>query len=125
MKWVATYCKNSKFTLKIDDDVLPNTYKLINYLQETIHSSNTIICRPHVGSRVVRDPRSKFYVPLEDYSEEKFHTYCDGAAYMLSTDLAEKIFVKSLYLANFVFEDVHIGKISLALNTKLIGNVQI
>lgn len=33
LKWINDYCKNAKFILKTDDDIIVNTFALINHLK--------------------------------------------------------------------------------------------
>ena len=45
LKWTSIYCHNAKFILKIDDDVVPDIYKLMEYLNnvnETKLAQNNI-----------------------------------------------------------------------------------
>ena len=39
LRWVSLYCSNSIFTIKVDDDVLVNSKKLISYL-EVFYTNN-------------------------------------------------------------------------------------
>ena len=48
MKWIKDYCNDVKFILKIDDDVVVNTFKLINHL-EILHK------RSHVNNSVKKN----------------------------------------------------------------------
>ncbi len=123
LKWAATYCPGAKFLLKIDDDVCLNSYKLLNFLHERTAAGpphDQMICRPHYNSNVIRDPRDKFFVPVQDYPAKQWHTYCDGAAYLLTTDLAAKFFARSLHVANFVFEDIHMGSLARDVGAQIV-----
>ena len=33
MKWISSYCKNVKFILKADDDIIVNTFALLHHLK--------------------------------------------------------------------------------------------
>lgn len=33
MKWISTYCKNAQFILKVDDDIIVNTFALVDHLK--------------------------------------------------------------------------------------------
>ncbi len=33
MKWISMYCKNVKFILKTDDDIIVNTFSLLHHLK--------------------------------------------------------------------------------------------
>lgn len=53
MKWVAEYCHNSRFILKVDDDILSNIFILLRHLnsldKHDIANNNTIMCLVWVG----------------------------------------------------------------------------
>jgi len=125
MKWAATYCENAKFMLKIDDDISFNVYRVMNYLDNLLlESSNnlrkTMICRFRSNSPTVRNPGSKFFVSEDMYSKDVYPFYCDGPAYLFTTDLAEMFYMRSLKTKMFVFEDVYIGMLAEDLNVKFI-----
>jgi hypothetical protein len=48
-KWAAKYCKNARFVMKVDDDVVVNSFYLINFLEkkkiEEPNLNNTIMGR--------------------------------------------------------------------------------
>ena len=46
-KWSSKYCSNAKFIMKLDDDVVVNTFDLLNYLNRiylTDRPENTLYC---------------------------------------------------------------------------------
>lgn len=105
-KWINTYCSNTYFTLRINDDVVPNTFGILNYLNKMIENGNTknkLMGYIHFSATVVRDPSSKFYVSFKDYANPKYDDYCGGSAYILSTELTKTFFDYSLnfYLPPF------------------------
>ncbi len=85
-KWSAKYCSQAEFMLKVDDDVLVNSYYLKNYLEslnlKRISSSgylrNTFLCLYHANATVIRDVKHKYYISPEEYKEDKFKPYCGG-----------------------------------------------
>ena len=113
MKWAAKFCPKAKFVLKIDDDIGLNTYELISYLEEITwkfpHLQNTMICQIIHRANVGRNTTNKFYISKDDYPEDEYPSYCNGPSYLLTSDLARKLFIKSLHFKNFVFEDIHIS----------------
>jgi hypothetical protein len=70
-KWASKYCTNAKFVMKVDDDVVVNSYKLIKYLKKLLDDdpnlNNTIMGRYFPTSPVNRNPNSKFYTPISEY----------------------------------------------------------
>jgi len=44
IKWVSEYCSKVKYVLKVDDDVLVNSYSLLNYLDNLKLETNNNLC---------------------------------------------------------------------------------
>jgi hypothetical protein len=115
LKWISNYCSNSVFSVKVDDDVVINLNYLIEYLNNFksnyINSSleNVVLCKIWYNAVVSRNNNSKFYIAKTDYSDQNYPTYCDGPAYIYSTDIANKLFKISKYAKLFKFEDVYFG----------------
>lgn len=78
LKWASIYCSNSKFIMKVDDNVFVNSIKLIDYLNRLLDTnipiSNSFFCKSWFNSTVRRDNKSKFYVSREDYIENIYPT---------------------------------------------------
>ena len=114
-RWVSTYCGNAKYTLKIDDDMVVSVKDLTGYLNALIknntHRTNSFLCKYYWRSYVYRDKRSKFYLSKEEHPQNYFDPYCDGQAYILTTELTGKMFDVSLHVKQMKFEDVYIGVI--------------
>ena len=114
-KWAFNYCSKAKFYLKSDDDVIINSFYLLKKLNEMNVKiplrdlENKLFCQYHVNARVIRDPNNKFYVPVAEYNNTSYETYCDGPAYLMTLNLAKNIFIMSLKIERFRFEDVYIG----------------
>lgn len=54
MKWLSQYCKNAKYILKVDDDIVSNIFILLRHLKSLeVHSrikEKTIMCLVWVRS---------------------------------------------------------------------------
>jgi hypothetical protein len=59
LKWISTYCAQTKYVLKVDDDIVVNTFTLINHLKflDKHHPNrqNTILCLLWTAMMVMRD----------------------------------------------------------------------
>ena len=114
-RWVSTYCGNAKYTLKVDDDIIVSIPRLTKYLKALVKNNtrqtNSILCKYYKNSLVQRGIKSKFYMSIEEYPQKYFNPYCDGQAYILTTELVGKMFDVSLYIKQIKFEDVYIGVI--------------
>jgi len=122
LKWVRAHCSLSEFVAKVDDDVHLNLPKLFQYLRPL---SGTSIGANLIGGSLfeeapaVRDPDSKWYVPMEVYPVELFPTYVGGTFYVLGFNALRKIYAKSLEIQLFHLEDVFVtGIIAWELHMK-------
>lgn len=59
LKWISIYCSQTKYILKVDDDIVVNTFTLMNhlkYLDKHIPDrQNTILCLLWTAMMVMRD----------------------------------------------------------------------
>ena len=121
LKWVSKYCSNAKFTLKIDDDMIVNTPLLIDYLQNLDdHDQNYFIGNLMKKSKVLRNKKSKWYVPLKEYIQPYYVPYHSGSAYIMSTKLVTKFYDLSLRTQLFKFEDVYIGILATKTHVNMV-----
>ncbi|XP_077204398.1 lactosylceramide 1,3-N-acetyl-beta-D-glucosaminyltransferase [Paroedura picta] len=110
--WVNKYCPHAKFIMSADDDIFIHMPNLIEYLQNLaqIGVQDLWIGRVHRGSPPVRDKTSKYYVPYEMYPWPAYPDYTAGAAYVISSDVAAKVFVASQTLNTSLYiDDVFMG----------------
>lgn len=70
-KWASIYCKNAKYLLKIDDDIMVNTPKLVEWLDKST-LFNTFLCQVWWNSKVIRDANSKHFVSKNDYQKDVY-----------------------------------------------------
>lgn len=122
MKWARTYTNNTKFFLKVDDDMIVNSYALIPFLEMFEQPVlNTLLCLDNQHSKVDRNQTSKFYMPRKNFSHEYYAPYCNGGAYLLSADLPDYLFKAYHYTPLFLFEDVYVGMLAQKLRTTIIS----
>jgi len=124
IKWISQYCYNSKFAIKVDDDVVVNTYSFINYLNyltknNTISIKNSLFGYIFDKPYVVRDKNSKFYISKEEYEPDIFNLYCTGSCYIITSDLMKPMFRLTKHIKPFKFEDVYVGMLAKGLNSSL------
>lgn len=99
LKWISIYCSQTKYILKVDDDIVVNTFTLVNhlkYLDKHIPDrQNTILCLLWTAMMVMRDrfeekfsrkislsyfsSKSKWYLSKDDFPMDKFPPYCSGS----------------------------------------------
>ena len=124
IKWVSTYCSNSIFSLKIDDDVVVNTPVLIKFLENQISYGNDKNC--YLGSMqhnapIIRSTNSKWFISQDELNGNYYPLYSQGPAYMFTTDLAEKFYQESLQTQFFRFEDIYVGFLANRIRARFIA----
>lgn len=110
--WVNAYCPNAKFMMTADDDIFIHTPNLVSYLKglDRIGVQDFWIGRVHRGSPPVRNKNSKYYVPHEMYQWSSYPDYTAGAAYVVSRDVAAKVYEASQTLNTSLYiDDVFMG----------------
>ncbi|XP_067219564.1 lactosylceramide 1,3-N-acetyl-beta-D-glucosaminyltransferase B [Chanodichthys erythropterus] len=110
--WKETYCRHAQFVMSADDDVFVHIHNLIHYLQGIGRSNNKGLWmgRVHRGSPPVRDKESKYYVSRDMYPWLAYPDYTPGSGYVLSRDVATKIYKASLTInPSFHIDDVFLG----------------
>ncbi|XP_042313019.1 lactosylceramide 1,3-N-acetyl-beta-D-glucosaminyltransferase [Sceloporus undulatus] len=110
--WVNKFCPHAKFVMSADDDIFIHMPNLVAYLQNLAQMGvqNLWIGRVHRGSPPVRDKKSKYYVPYDMYPWLAYPDYTAGAAYVISSDVAAKVYAASLTLNSSLYiDDVFMG----------------
>lgn len=110
--WANSFCPHAKFLMTADDDIFIHMPNLIEYLQslEQIGVQDFWIGRVHRGAPPVRDKRSKYYVSYEMYQWPAYPDYTAGAAYVISSDVAAKVYEASQTLNTSLYiDDVFMG----------------
>ncbi|XP_078541273.1 beta-1,3-galactosyltransferase 2-like [Lissotriton helveticus] len=111
MEWVATYCPNATYVMKIDTDMFFNPFFLVNQLLQP----NLVAKKNYFTGLVVRWARpyrinnSKWFVSIDVYPKDFYPTYCSGTGYVLSGDLAAKIYHIAPVVIPIHMEDVFMG----------------
>jgi len=106
LKWISIYCSKTKYVLKVDDDIVVNTFTLTNHLKfldkHNPNKQSTILCLLWQAMGVMRDSKSKWYLSREDFPLDKFPPYCSGSAFILTGDMPGKMYNASLYVPFFL-----------------------
>lgn len=128
-KWISKYCSNAQFTLRLNDDVVVNTIPLLKFLENYKKMNpnalrNKVMGVCHHQPAVSRNRKNKFYVSKEQLSQDFYDDYCEGSAYILTTDLTKTYYELSLDLYKPPFsdwlEDAYMGMLGKKVNTHLV-----
>lgn len=111
MNWVATHCPGARYVMKTDSDMFVNTEYLITKLLRPDVPPRTDYFTGYLmrGYAPNRNRDSKWYMPPELYSSERYPIFCSGTGYVFSGDMAGKIYSASLGIRRLHLEDVYVG----------------
>lgn len=112
--WGHKYCPNAHFLMSADDDIfvhVPNLMKYLRQLMSTQSGSKDLwVGHVHRGSPPNRRKYSKYHVPYELYPWPSYPDYTAGAGYVVSGDVADKIYRATLVLNSSIYiDDVFMG----------------
>ena len=94
-QWVSKLrCSRIKFIMRINDDVVVNTFALTNFL--TKQQENNVQSFQMYGlkvseAKVVRNKNSKFFISQKEYKLDVYPDYMSGSVYIMTIDLAEQM----------------------------------
>ncbi|XP_058518125.1 lactosylceramide 1,3-N-acetyl-beta-D-glucosaminyltransferase [Ochotona princeps] len=110
--WANAFCPHARFLMTADDDIFIHMPNLIEYLRslEQMGVQDFWAGRVHWGAPPVRDRSSKYYVSYEMYQWPAYPDYTAGAAYIISGDVAAKVYEASQTLNSSLYiDDVFMG----------------
>ncbi|XP_054609043.1 beta-1,3-galactosyltransferase 2 [Dunckerocampus dactyliophorus] len=111
LHWVARYCPHAAYVMKTDSDMFINTEYLIEKLLRPGLKTRTNYYTGRIMENMspIRDKKNKWYMSEEEYQNPKYPTFCSGTGYVLSADLADKIYRISTRIHRLHLEDVYVG----------------
>ncbi|XP_056425103.1 beta-1,3-galactosyltransferase 2-like [Hyla sarda] len=111
LEWVTKFCPTASYVMKIDNDMFFN----IDYLAHQILPQNLPVLQNYFTGNIVantgplRSRVYKWYVPKEVYPNDTYPPYCAGPGYLLSADMAKKIYDVSQEIRVIPMEDAFMG----------------
>ncbi|XP_026154402.1 N-acetyllactosaminide beta-1,3-N-acetylglucosaminyltransferase 2 [Mastacembelus armatus] len=116
IQWTLKHCPNVTFIFSGDDDVFVNTPALLSYLQSLDASKASQLYVGHVISTAtpLRDPTSKYYIPLSFY-DGPYPAYAGGGGFLLSRALLQPLYSVSRVIPFFPIDDVYMALCFMAL----------
>ncbi|XP_069098409.1 beta-1,3-galactosyltransferase 9 [Pleurodeles waltl] len=110
MQWMVTFCPNTRFLLKVEEDMFVNLMSIVDYLIHLrTHPEDIYIGRVIHQETPVRSPERPDFVPFSLFPEKYYPDYCSGAAFIISQDVARKVYVASEDVPTQVPPDVFVG----------------
>lgn len=111
LKWISTYCNQTKYVFKSDDDTYLNIFMLMNLLRgKYVDERRFIMCMWWDTMPIMKHGKScsKWCMNNLIFPGNKFFPrYCSGAAYFLSGDIINDMYKASLTVPFFWVDDVY------------------
>ncbi|XP_030638715.1 beta-1,3-galactosyltransferase 2-like [Chanos chanos] len=107
LEWLASYCDQALYAVKVDSDILLNLRNLVKILPKVPKDYMTGLVWWH--SVVLRDPSNKFYLPYDVYQKPEYPPYPLGMCYVISLDLPAKLLKASRQIKPIYIEDAYLG----------------
>lgn len=112
--WTHKYCRHARFFMTADDDIFVHMPNLVRYLRGLLSTEagakNLWVGHVHRGAPPNRRKDSKYHVPYELYPWPSYPDYTAGAGYVVSGDVAAKIYQATLLLNSSMYiDDVFMG----------------
>ncbi|XP_009664001.2 beta-1,3-galactosyltransferase 9 [Struthio camelus] len=109
MKWAVTFCSQARYILKTNEEMFLSTPSLVGYLLSLTQLEDIYIGRVIHQAVPDRDPESPGFVPISQYPEEFYPDYCSGTAFVVSQDVARKVYVAAKEVPVSVPPDIFVG----------------
>jgi beta-1,3-galactosyltransferase 1 len=110
LKWITTYCNQTSYIMKTDDDIFVNMFALLKHLKDLyIHNyrNRLIMCLVWWRMHVLRE--GKWGIPKEQLPDELYPVYCSGMGFVLTTDVAMAMYYVSYYVKFHWVDDAYIS----------------
>lgn len=110
LDWFSRRCPHTRYVFKGDDDVIVNTFRIVEFLKNLPpHKSKELF----VGSVIrdgepKRDQTLKYFIPKSVF-EGQYPPYALGAGYLFSGDLALRLHSVSHLVPLYPIDDVYTG----------------
>ncbi|XP_072048894.1 beta-1,3-galactosyltransferase 1-like [Amphiura filiformis] len=115
LRWTVNFCKEAKFVLKIDSDMIPNLPNLVKHLNDYTYNLEPLFeGHLHPNYAPIRNGQNKerkWNVDKSEYPYPLYPPYVNGPSYLISSDLLPLILTVSAHVKYFRFEDVYMGMI--------------
>ncbi|XP_032564552.1 putative UDP-GlcNAc:betaGal beta-1,3-N-acetylglucosaminyltransferase LOC100288842 [Chiroxiphia lanceolata] len=109
VEWAVTFCPRARFILKADEDVFVGVPSLAGYLLSLPQLEDIYLGRVVHQGVPDRDPQSPAFVPSHQYPEEFYPDFCHGSAFVISQDVARKVYVAAKEVPLSVPPDIFVG----------------
>lgn len=96
LRYIQKHCQHVSFILKTDDDIFVNIFSLVPHLRKLPTYGDlpqkAILCLLWHRMPVIRNPKSKWFVPREEWPPDYYNNYCSGSAFILTPEAASAMY---------------------------------
>ena len=107
--WMEERCPRAHFLLNGDDDIFAHTDNMVEFLREHDGGRHLFVGTVIQNVGPIRQPNSKYYVPVQVQESGSYPAYCGGGGYLLSGHTAMVIYNASKSIGLHPIDDVYMG----------------
>ncbi|KAF5285521.1 hypothetical protein FQR65_LT13218 [Abscondita terminalis] len=128
LKYVTYHCSQTKYVLKVDDDIFVNVPTILDFLKKdtsTYGGKGRMLCLPATILKVPRS-KSKWTTSVKEYNATHFPPYCLGFSTIYSSDVVVELYREVQKTKYFWIEDVFVTGIARSktnINISKIGSM--
>ncbi|PAA68307.1 hypothetical protein BOX15_Mlig032796g1 [Macrostomum lignano] len=109
IRWALEHCSGVRFVLKTDDDVLVNTFRLVEYISDRLlETRNFFYCMTAKQETRMSDPQYKWFVSPSEWPVQEYPLHCKGLAYLFSADLLGPLHLCAQWRNYFWIDDIFV-----------------
>ncbi|KAH3808202.1 lactosylceramide 1,3-N-acetyl-beta-D-glucosaminyltransferase-like [Dreissena polymorpha] len=111
-RWITERCRNAKFILKTDDDIVVNMFQLFTRVLPNFHNKTKQIFCNHVYAgtmSIIREKNSKWHVNENHFrGKTAYPEYCSGFMVLYTNDVIPAIYRAATMTPFFWVDDVYL-----------------
>ncbi|OWF36794.1 Beta-1,3-galactosyltransferase brn [Mizuhopecten yessoensis] len=119
LNWVPQSCSESRYFLKIDDDVYFNLNFLKKINKDEQYLPDDVILGDCLPETKPYRLTTKFTVSFEEYPFVRYPPYCGGPGYVMTLPTARKLHREMTHTKTFKFEDVYVGIVAYKIGISI------
>ncbi|XP_037941305.1 lactosylceramide 1,3-N-acetyl-beta-D-glucosaminyltransferase-like [Teleopsis dalmanni] len=112
LDWTSSECKNAKFIINMDDDVVYDIYYIINYLKNffrislKLAISDELLIGQVLTNKASRNTKFKWYVTHDEYAKDSYPLYVAGWFYITNPLTAARLAKEAIQTPFFWIDDI-------------------
>ncbi|XP_024883242.1 beta-1,3-galactosyltransferase 5-like [Temnothorax curvispinosus] len=121
LHWAANNCKDVKYIMKMDDDIVVNIYGILEKLRSGMIEENSLTGYIMKNMIPVREPANKWYVSRAEYANSVYPDFVSGWLYITRPQVASQLIDHAESSREYFWiDDVFVtGILRHALNIKI------